>query len=50
MLLDQIDNFDIFRPKMDASKEVLHGIATFTVDISPAFPYVNAELAAGTMI
>ena len=44
MLLDQIDNFDIFRPKMDASKEVLHGIATFTADISPAFPYVNAEL------
>ena len=44
MLLDRIDNFDIFRPKMDASKEVLHGIATFTPDISPAFPYVNAEL------
>ena len=44
MLLEQIDNFDIFRPKMDASKEVLHAIATFTVDISPAFPYVNAEL------
>ena len=44
MLLDRIDNFDIFRPKMDASKEVLHGIATFTVDISPALPYVNAEL------
>jgi ArsR family metal-binding transcriptional regulator len=44
MLLDRIDNFDIFRPKMDATKEVLHGIATFTVDISPAFPYVNAEL------
>ncbi len=44
MLLDQIDNFDIFRPKMDASKEVLHGIATFTADISPSFPYVNAEL------
>ncbi|MDO9532400.1 MAG: (Fe-S)-binding protein [Deltaproteobacteria bacterium] len=44
MLLDRIDNFDIFRPKMDASKEILHGIATFTVDISPSFPYVNAEL------
>ncbi|MBU4234081.1 MAG: hypothetical protein L6277_18015 [Desulfobacterales bacterium] len=44
MLLDRIDNFDIFRPKMDASKEVLHGIATFTADISPVFPYVNAEL------
>ena len=44
MLLDQIENFDIFRPKMDATKEVLHAIATFTVDISPAFPYVNAEL------
>ena len=44
MLLDRIDNFDIFRPKMDASKEVLHAIATFTADISPAFPYVNAEL------
>ena len=44
MLLDQIEDFEIFRPKMDSSKEVLHAIATFQVDISPAFPYVNAEL------
>jgi ArsR family metal-binding transcriptional regulator len=44
MLLDRIDNFDIFRPKMDSSKEVLHAIATFQADISPSFPYVNAEL------
>jgi ArsR family metal-binding transcriptional regulator len=44
MLLEKIDNFDIFRPKMDSTKEVLHAIATFEVDISPAFPYVNAEL------
>jgi ArsR family metal-binding transcriptional regulator len=44
MLLDQIDNFDIFRPKMDSTKEVLHAIATFQADISPSFPYVNAEL------
>jgi ArsR family metal-binding transcriptional regulator len=44
MLLEKIDNFDIFRPKMDATKEVLHAIATFAADISPAFPYVNAEL------
>jgi ArsR family metal-binding transcriptional regulator len=44
MFLDQIENFDIFRPKMDSTKEVLHAIATFTMDISPAFPYVNAEL------
>ncbi|MGB8990985.1 MAG: (Fe-S)-binding protein [Desulfobaccales bacterium] len=44
MLLDRIDNFDIFRPKMDSTKEVLHAIATFTTDISPSFPYVNAEL------
>ena len=44
MLLDQIGNFEIFRPKMNATKEVLHAIATFEVDISPAFPYVNAEL------
>ena len=44
MLLEKIDNFDIFRPKMDSTKEVLHAIATLTVDISPAFPYVNAEL------
>jgi ArsR family metal-binding transcriptional regulator len=43
MLLDRIENFEIFRPKMDSTKEVLHAIATFTVDISPAFPYVNAE-------
>jgi ArsR family metal-binding transcriptional regulator len=44
VLLEKIDNLDIFRPKMDSTKEVLHAIATFRVDISPAFPYVNAEL------
>ena len=44
MLLDQIDSLEIFRPKMDSSKEVLQAIATFTADISPSFPYVNAEL------
>ncbi len=44
MLLDRIDDFEIFRPKMDSSKEVLHAIATFEADISPSFPYVNAEL------
>jgi ArsR family metal-binding transcriptional regulator len=44
MLLDRIDNFDIFRPKMNATKEILHAIATFATDISPALPYVNAEL------
>lgn len=44
MLLDHIDSFEIFRPKMDATKEVLHAIATFPADISPALPYVNAEL------
>jgi ArsR family metal-binding transcriptional regulator len=46
LLLDRIDSFDIFRPKMDSSKEVLHAIATFEADISPSFPYVNAELGA----
>jgi ArsR family metal-binding transcriptional regulator len=44
MLLDRVENLEIFRPKMDSTKEVLHAIATFTVDISPVFPYVNAEL------
>jgi ArsR family metal-binding transcriptional regulator len=44
MLLEWIENCDIFRPKMDSTKETLHAIATFSVDISPAFPYVNAEL------
>jgi ArsR family metal-binding transcriptional regulator len=44
MLLDRIEDFEIFRPKMDSTKEVLHAIATFPGDISPAFPYVNAEL------
>jgi ArsR family metal-binding transcriptional regulator len=44
MLLDRIDDFEIFRPKMDSTKEVLHAIATFKTDISPCFPYVNAEL------
>ncbi len=44
MLLDQVDTFEIFRPKMDSTKEVLHALATFQGDISPAFPYLNAEL------
>ncbi len=44
MLLDHVDTFEIFRPKMDSTKEVLHAIATFKPDISPSFPYVNAEL------
>ena len=44
MLLDRIGEFEIFRPKSDPSKEVLHAIATFQADISPSFPYVNGEL------
>ena len=34
MLLEKIENLEIFRPKMDSTKEVLHAIATFT-SISP---------------
>jgi ArsR family metal-binding transcriptional regulator len=44
VLLDQINHLEIFRPKCDPSKEVLHAIADFAADISPAFPYLNAEL------
>lgn len=44
MLLDQIKNYEIFRPKSDSSKEVLHSIATLDVDISLVLPYLNAEL------
>jgi len=44
MLLEKIENFEIFRPKMDSTKETLHVIATLEADISPSFPYVNAEL------
>jgi len=44
MLLNKIKNYEIFRPKMDATKEVLHGIATFDADLAPALPYINAEL------
>ncbi len=44
MLLHRMENFEIFRPKCDPSKEVLHGIATLKDDISPVFPYLNAEL------
>jgi ArsR family metal-binding transcriptional regulator len=44
MLLEQIKNYEIFRPKCDYSKEILHGLATFEADISPVFPYLNAEL------
>ncbi|MBM4272927.1 MAG: hypothetical protein FJ134_00460 [Deltaproteobacteria bacterium] len=44
MLLDRINNYEIFRPKCDSTKEVLHSIATFDTDISPVLPYLNAEL------
>jgi ArsR family metal-binding transcriptional regulator len=44
MLLDEIKNYEIFRPKCDSTKEVLHSIATFDTDISPVLPYINAEL------
>jgi ArsR family metal-binding transcriptional regulator len=44
MLLERIDRYEIFRPKCDPGKEVLHGIATLGDDISPVFPYLNAEL------
>jgi ArsR family metal-binding transcriptional regulator len=44
MLLDQINNYEIFRPKCDYSKEIPHALATFEADISPVFPYLNAEL------
>jgi hypothetical protein len=43
MLLDRIEDFEIFHPKCDSSKEVLHAIATFQADISPSCPYVNGE-------
>jgi ArsR family metal-binding transcriptional regulator len=44
MLLARVKSYDIFRPKMDSSKERLHSIATLEEDISPSFPYINAEL------
>ncbi|MCL6621730.1 MAG: Fe-S cluster protein [Syntrophobacterales bacterium] len=44
MLLQKIKNYEIFRPKCDATKEVLHSIALLEEDISPVFPYLNAEL------
>ncbi|OGP71690.1 MAG: hypothetical protein A2Z73_04005 [Deltaproteobacteria bacterium RBG_13_60_28] len=44
MLLDRIKNLEIFRPKSDSTKEVLHSIATFEADISSVFPYLNTEL------
>ena len=44
MLLEQIETTEIFRPKCDPSKEVLHLIADFETDIAPALPYLNAEL------
>jgi ArsR family metal-binding transcriptional regulator len=44
MLLERVLNYEIFRPKMDAVRERLHGIATLADDISPVFPYLNAEL------
>ena len=46
MLLDKIEHYEIFRPKCDSTKEVLHSIARLGNDISPVFPYLNAELGA----
>ena len=43
-MLKNIFSVEIFRPKMDSTKEVLHAIATFQADISPVLPYLNAEL------
>ena len=44
MLLNQINNLEIFRPKCDSTKEVLHAIGESAADLSPVFPYLNAEL------
>ena len=44
MLLENVASLEIFRPKMDATKKVLHAIAELETDISPALPYLNAEL------
>jgi ArsR family metal-binding transcriptional regulator len=44
MLLETINRLEIFRPKCDSTKEVLHAIADLEADISPALPYLNAEL------
>jgi len=44
MLLAEIRNLEIFRPKCDSTKEVLHAIGEVEADISPALPYLNAEL------
>jgi ArsR family metal-binding transcriptional regulator len=43
-MLKNIFSFEIFRSKMDSTKEVLHAIATFQADISLVLPYLNAEL------
>jgi ArsR family metal-binding transcriptional regulator len=44
MLLAEIRNLEIFRPKCDSTKEVLHAIGEVEADLSPALPYLNAEL------
>ncbi len=44
MLLETIKHLEIFRPKCDSTKEVLHAIADLQEDISPALPFLNSEL------
>jgi len=44
MLLEKIKHLEIFRPKCDSTKEVLHAIADLDADISPSLPFLNAEL------
>jgi ArsR family metal-binding transcriptional regulator len=44
MLLPEIEHLEIFRPKCDPSKEVLHAFGDFAADIAPVLPYLNAEL------
>ena len=44
MLLDQIENFEIFRPKMDSTKEILHAIATFDGGYLPSLPLCECRI------
>ena len=41
MLLDQIKNYEIFRPKCDHSKEILHSGAPWSYELNPGLVYIS---------
>jgi hypothetical protein len=50
MLLEKINSYEIFRPKCDSTKEVLHSIATFDAPIKIDSCYGVAVITVSTCL